>query len=318
MGHGGSRVRFRRPGASLGNSLRQKFSVHRAIVDRTAFGGRVRRAGLHGGWRHLQSCRRSRLGRHRHRAASFDVVNDGLRQAQLTRGGLIADLVPFFHDAERQNAPAILQDNGVCSNRLCRQQRQTDRNGHPRLHRFILGLASSLCHVLPCSAMPKVTTLLICGSGWRFPGFARCSLRRLPLARTNLLAKPTSNSPLCASSPPASTKSKARIASSSVAATCSCPSSKASSLFCRRSMAASPARCSPAAAMLSRLPATLWKSNRWPVFWARRSSTKNSCPPVCASPTIRRTIFCVSFAMPGSRRTPIPTSRRPGILCSPV
>src|SRR5258707_10068619 len=126
------------------------------------------------------------------------MVNDVLRQAQLTSGRLIADLVPFFHHAERQNAPPIFQNNGVRSNRLCRQQRQTDRNGYPRPHRFILGPASSLCHVLPCSAMPKVTTLLVCGSGWRFPGFARCSLRRLPRVRTNLLAKRTSCSTPCA------------------------------------------------------------------------------------------------------------------------
>src|ERR1700730_11576111 len=147
------------------------------------------------------------------------MVDDRFRQTQLAGGRLITDFVGVFHHAQGQDASPILQDNGVRRARLRRQKQQTDRHRSPYAHLFILGLVLPRCHLLPCSAMPKVTTLLVCGSGCHFPGCAACCSRQLSLPRTNLLEKPTNNSTLCAWTLPESMKSRALIASNSAAET---------------------------------------------------------------------------------------------------
>ncbi len=55
----------------------------------------------------------SRRTRHRDRATFFNMVHDGLRQAQLARRRQVLHLVPFFIRTQREDAPAVLEDDGV-------------------------------------------------------------------------------------------------------------------------------------------------------------------------------------------------------------
>jgi hypothetical protein len=42
------------------------------------------------------------------------MVDDGLREAQFTGGGLVTDFLANFDDVESVNAAAVLKDDGVC------------------------------------------------------------------------------------------------------------------------------------------------------------------------------------------------------------
>jgi hypothetical protein len=63
--------------------------------------------------------------RHWNRAAFFNVVNDGLRQAQLASGSLVDNLVALFPRVDSGNSPAVLEDNRI---RMRRGTRKKERN----------------------------------------------------------------------------------------------------------------------------------------------------------------------------------------------
>ena len=83
-------------------------------MNRRAFNFRAAACRLDCRRRYGQIRRRSRGRiRNRHFPAFFDVVDDRFRQAQLARGGLVNHFVAIFSYAERDNAPAVLEDNRI-------------------------------------------------------------------------------------------------------------------------------------------------------------------------------------------------------------
>ena len=49
----------------------------------------------------------------RHGTVLFDMINDGLRQAQFTGGGQVANLVAIFDNIHGRDAAPVLEDDGV-------------------------------------------------------------------------------------------------------------------------------------------------------------------------------------------------------------
>src|SRR5208337_1520069 len=75
----------------------------------------------------------------------FNVIHDGLRQRQLPRGSLVADLVPILHHVVRQDFLAVFQDDfvracGCCRQQYAAQQARDPCCAPPSLHFSILNL----------------------------------------------------------------------------------------------------------------------------------------------------------------------------------
>src|SRR5580704_15511257 len=124
--------------------FRDVYPVDRAVVHRAALNFRTP-----AGHRHrrrsdvqIRGCSCGRIS-HRHDAALFNMVDDRLWQAQLTGGSLVCHLVALFSNAESDNPPPVLEDNGVRTRRCsCQTQSHSKEENANRsrslLHSLIL------------------------------------------------------------------------------------------------------------------------------------------------------------------------------------
>ncbi len=116
MTHRGIEVGLLRSPARVAFELGDIRAVYRSVMNHSAL-DRVTISTAD--WLCRRRCNRqvrgicARPASHRHPATLFNMINDGLWQAQFARGGQIFYLVTFFDSAERADAPAVFQDNRI-------------------------------------------------------------------------------------------------------------------------------------------------------------------------------------------------------------